>query len=135
MKKIIFTLVIIMAMVFTGMQNTQAQQATIRVYWIEDCPDTCAYLVEYKVKNNCLHPPAEVCSGQQWITCSSDEVIFHCDYDCEDATSNPCMFIEGFATKYCSGPGGTIAKCTGYNSVYKTCLQFMNNQTNVLIEW
>jgi hypothetical protein len=67
------------------------------------------------LKNNCLHPSAEVCSGQQWITCSSDEVIFHCDYDCEDATSNPCMIIEGFATKYCSGP---VLLCPDFFSNY-----------------
>jgi hypothetical protein len=141
MKTLFYTLAIIVALFFTGINSLNAQQASIYVHWDENCPDTCtshdtcSYVVEYKVTNNCLHPPQVVCTGQQWLSCSSYGYTFHCNYDCEDATSNPCMFVEGFATKYCTGPGGTIVKCTGYKSVYKTCLQFMYGITDVKIVW
>lgn len=137
MKNFIKLLMIISVMVFTGINNANAQD-NIYIHWDASCPDTCTsqqvcgYFVEATVINYCVHPPEVQCYDSKWISCS--ELGTYLSYDCEDVTSNPCYYIRANVTKFCSWPGNQIVKCTGSGSTYKSCPELMAG-VDIPIEW
>lgn len=130
MKKTVFCLAIIMALVFTGRQSAIAQISII-VDLGSGCGDTCTtqqvcgYVVEYE-----LH---EICSGHPIFICGASDTIvdclpvpdfpFTCNYDCGDPHNDkPCYLFTATATKYCIGPpNGYLVKCSGSGYILKPC--------------
>lgn len=140
MKKIVYTLAIVMAIVFIGVQNANSQ-VNVRVWWVASCPDTCtstqvcAYEVAYEMYYICDHHQDLICTGNDTISCSYEEVVFPCNYECYDHTAELCYYIEATATKYCIGPpNGYLVKCTGRFSGFFTCDQIMDGP-ECQIEW
>jgi hypothetical protein len=141
MKKIIIYCTLTFVLLNIGKTISYGQQSDILLSWYPQCPDTCTshetctYLTEFTVVNYCVNPPVVLCYGSQWVNCSSSSAEFIGGCECEDATSNPCFLVIGRATKYCNGPGGNIAKCTGSGSKNVTCWQLMHYVTQIPITW
>lgn len=143
MKRNFITLAIAIVMIFTGMQSADAQMK-VTVSWAVSgqCPDTCTshevckYYVEYTIYDLCGQEPVQVCPPDgTFVDCSEFDAYFECDYDCEGATHNPCFFVVARATKFCTGPGGTIAICTGSGQAFAPCLDFIDPGVTVYITW
>jgi hypothetical protein len=140
MKKYVFTLAIILVLVFTGMQSANAQ-ISITVNLGSGCGDTCttqqicAYEVTYEMYYICDHHQDLLCSGNDTISCSYLEVVFPCNYECHDHTSEKCYLISATATKYCIGPpNGYLVKCTGRVNETFSCDEIMQG-AEVYIVW
>jgi hypothetical protein len=141
MKKLLSTLVILMAIIVAGIHAANAQ-ISITVGWTQGCSDTCttqqicAYEVAYEMYYICDHHQDLICSGSDTISCSLSSVVFPCNYRCEDHTSEKCYLISATATKYCIGPPhGYLVKCTGRGSDTFSCDAIMQDLGEVTIIW
>ena len=130
MKKLINFLGIISLFIFVGIQGAYAQ-IDISIDLLPDCPHTCTTqencvrYVEYTIYEICGEDQEVVCHDSAFVNCSTNPVNFDCNYDCEDATHNPCYYATASAKKLCVGPGGTIIKCNGSDSMYLTCIELL----------
>ncbi|HNQ82749.1 MAG TPA: hypothetical protein PLW31_12165 [Bacteroidales bacterium] len=131
MKRLIHIIAVISVIFFIASQSLNAQ-ITIKVTLDGQCPDTCTsheictYKVEYQLYNICVEPPELCCTAPpQWVNCSTEEIYFDCDFSCDDPSNEKCYALVGIATKYCNGPGGNVAKCTGNGVHYYTCNELM----------
>ena len=140
MKKLFCTLVILMALMFTGIQNVHAQ-VDIDVTWTTDCPhicttqEECIRYVTYTIYEVCSENQTVVCHDSTTVDCTVKPVSFFCDYDCTESHDDPCFLIRATAVKACVGPGGTTIICSGSGSLnVPTCSELMDGNT-VIITW
>jgi len=119
-----------MALVFTGMQSTNAQTC-VDVYFIE-CPDECTtqedcvYRAYYSIDDTCTGL-THLCDGYVQQACNQFTGILSLTCDgCTDETHNPCYRVSILLRKICIGPGGSHVICEGSDIGYFTCEDLIN---------
>ncbi|MDX9907482.1 MAG: hypothetical protein RBS55_12910 [Bacteroidales bacterium] len=130
MKKTVFSLAIIMALVFTGMQSAIAQ-ISVEVNWTL-CDDTCftwddcRYRADVIVYNQCGEEQFEMCKSFETADCWETSATVDLDCSCLDTSTEPCYLVVVTVHKLCIGHGGTITVCSGYGYDHFTCGELMN---------
>jgi len=131
MKKIVFTIVILVAMIFTGMKIANAQtyfSLTINTLCSDNCTtqEDCKYKFYWVLIDQCGEDDEYYCPDSISVDCEdvgmgyTHNVI--CD-DCTDATHDPCFLVWGRVQKICIGLGGSHVICEDTQSLYRTCEQ------------
>lgn len=145
MKKILIFLVILLAQVFTGVQNSVAQ-ATVYVNW--DAPGSCTcplpgnlyWEVWCAVYDECSQPSETVFEDTQTIDGSATDYTFQLNNFCNPPSSQ-CYLVVACVTKLCpDGHGGLVKTCDGKfpgHVPWYTCQWLMTNgnQVNATIQW
>jgi hypothetical protein len=142
MKKILSLIVVIMALVFTGMQSANAQ-GYVTVGWPNpptscDCPSpgNFFYRIDIAIVDQCGEDPVTVYDDFQIVGSSEDEVIFDLDYSCLDYTLEPCYLVTAVIRKLCpDGHGGFTTECSGKANGHVSCNDLMNQNTGLTIVW
>lgn len=145
MKKIVFTLVILMAMIFTGMQSANAQ-ATVFVQWnddnCDDCPSLgdCAFRIDIEIIDQCGEDHVTVYQDDKTILCPDEETDFILTYSCLDVTLEPCYLVIATVKKLCpDGHGGYTVICQGkHGGLHYSCHDLMDSNeiiplTNIIL--
>ena len=129
-----------MALVFTGMQSTNAQTC-VDVYFIE-CPDECTtqedcvYRAYYSIDDTC-GGLTHWCDGFEDMACdeySTQGIEITCP-DCSDETHNPCYRVAILLRKICIGPGGSHIICEGSDIEYHPCFELLDPGITIDITW
>jgi hypothetical protein len=143
MKTLLTTLVIMLALVLTGMQNTFAQ-GTATVDWHVGIPQDCtcplpgnAYWKVYcAVIDQCDTPYEIIYEDYQLVDGAETSAVFQFDEFCHGVSSD-CYHVIASVDKLCpDGQGGFVETCSGKNpGVPRTCQDLMNYDTPVPITW
>jgi hypothetical protein len=134
MKKILYTLAITMALVFTGMQSINAQtkvKVTFEVCY-DECTtqEDCVYRAYYSIDDAC-GGLTHLSDGYEQISCEQTppyEIPIICD-GCTDETHNPCYRVAILLRKICIGPGGSHVICEGSDIEFYPCYELINTVT------
>jgi len=133
MKKIIITLAFIIALIFTGMQSTNAQ-TKVNVTFVA-CPDECTtqedcvYRAYYSIDDTCTGL-THLCDGFEQISCEQLNLVIPITCNgCTDETHNPCYRVSILLRKICIGPGGSHVICEGSDIEFYPCYELINTVT------
>jgi hypothetical protein len=139
MKKTVFTLAIFLALIFTGMQSTNAQtNVTVKFdVCYDECTtqEDCVYRAYYSIDDTC-GGITHLCDGYEQISCEQypDDIHITCD-GCTDETHNPCYRVSILLRKICIGPGGSHVICEGSDIEYFPCYQLIGDGVTMVIPW
>ena len=136
MKFILSILVIIMALIFTGMQGAYAQ-ATLHVQWnpqdCDECPSLGDWVwrVDIAVIDQCGEEFSIVYEDNQFIEPPDAEATFVLSRFCDRPSLEECYHVIAVVRKLCpNGLGGFTVICEGKNAgIPKSCPWLMNSQS------
>jgi hypothetical protein len=141
MKKILSLLVIIIALIFTGMQSANAQtyfSLKINTLCDDNCTtqEDCKYKFYWVLIDQCGEDDEIYCMDSTYVNCEYIQAGYtfnvQCE-DCTDATHNPCFFVGGRVQKVCIGPGGSHVICEDTQVQYRTCDNLSQQGNTVLL--
>lgn len=126
---ILRNLVIILALIFTGLQSINSQTYfSLKVTSL--CADNCTTQEDCKYKfywiliDQCGEDDEIYCVDSTYVNCenmyANFELPVQCD-DCENATHDPCFLVAGKVQKICIGPGSSHVICEDTQLEYHTC--------------
>jgi hypothetical protein len=140
MKKILSLMVIIMTMVFTGLQSANAQK-TVYVSWDPDECDECTvsggfWRVAVEVYDYCDGPATQVYVQVQYLDLSKENTTFQLTHFCDSQSQEECYFLVASLEKYCpNGHGGYTLSCSGkYPGAYYSCPYLMSSGSPIPCE-
>ena len=127
-KKIFSILVILIALVITSMQNTNAQ-ATVYVPWDSEACDECpspgdwVWRVDIAVVDECGEENVIVYEDYQIIAPPDNDATFVLDEFCHHQSLEECYMVVAVVKKLCpDGHGGFTVICSGKDSgQFKSC--------------
>lgn len=132
-KQIYITLAILMALIFTGMQNLNAQ-ATVHVEWSEEgCECTISgnyyYRVDIEIIDQCGDDHHTVYSDFVFVNGPTNYADILLEYTCLDTSLEPCYLVVADVKKYCpDGHGGYTLTCDGkHPGEHVSCNDLMNS--------
>jgi hypothetical protein len=144
MKKILFTLVVLMALILIGMPTLNAQSFPHFIYQWSDPPQDCEcsmvgtayWRVDAALINECGEDFYTEWEGYDIVSESSGQVEFYPDWSCDDPSNEPCYLVTGIIRKLCpDGHGGFIVQCTGKFNELKSCYSLMHTNITLVVEW
>jgi hypothetical protein len=134
MNKFIRLTLIILAFIFIGMQNLNAQK-TVYVSWVDEC-DQCTlsggfWRVAVEVYDECDGPSTQVYLQVQYLDLSNHDATFQLTNFCDSQSQEACFFLVASLQKYCpDGHGGYTLTCTGKNpGIWRSCPYLMSGGT------
>jgi len=104
MKKILSLIIIIMALIITGMQSANAQKS-VYISWDPNECDECImsggfWRIALEVYDYCDGPPSQVYVQVQYIDLSNDDATFQLTQFCDSQSQEECYFIVAVLQKY-----------------------------------
>ncbi|MCK9400699.1 MAG: hypothetical protein M0Q51_11995 [Bacteroidales bacterium] len=140
MKKFISILIIIIALIFTGMQNANAQ-ATVYIYWAPEYCDECpspgdwVWRVDIEVEDLCGEEGYTIYRDNQIIEPPADDATFVLGEFCDNQSLEECYMVVAALKKICpNGYGGYTIVCSGKNpGINKSCPWLMNSGNTLIL--
>lgn len=133
MKNLLFTLVIIMALIFTGMESSNAQMnfyMVVQTLCDDNCTtqEECMYKFSWILIDQCGEENEIYCQDSTYVKCENMTEPYtlpvQCQ-SCEGASHDPCLFLAGKVQKVCIGPGGPHIICEDTDYKYVSCYDFV----------
>jgi hypothetical protein len=138
MKKLLSTLVVVMALILTSAYHVNGQ-ISVTVQWTlcaDSCTtqESCQYRAEVEIYNLCGEQPQLLCSNHNEIGCSSTYMTVDLNCSCLATSQETCYLVRVTVKKQCILHGETTDICTGYGQGYRTCDQLLATPT-IITTW